>query len=452
MTTSFSGANLSFYGTGSPGDPSPVTGTGSCGLTALDPNFFAAVTTSLMQSHNVCGMCAQITCPQCSGRTVIAEIIDTCPTCDNTPDHGSINVSLQTMAALLGGTSNAQNAGVVRNASWQLIACPPTLGLTGSPSSTATASSSASPSPSGGAIVPGESVSKGPPTAAIAGGVVGGLLALALIAFFVYKRRNNTGPAKPSAPAMIVSDQTDPQFFDAPRTPPTNDTIELTHSPSVVVVPLETIASSASLDSRTGSTHAAFLTSTTAVNSLHLYPLETGGAKVSPPLLSALLEKAVLSENESRRGSIASSAVGHPHFASMDKKGLDTRPTQLFEGMAEVAATTVSGSKGMEAGAGFKGVQPGLWSVEHVCAWLGSMNYSEEVVDKFRDKGCTGQDLKNMSVSDDNCFEVLTSQYLIPGLGMRFGLAQQIRGLFAVSASVGSAEDLGESPPAYFPL
>ncbi|KAJ3066316.1 hypothetical protein HDU98_010386 [Podochytrium sp. JEL0797] len=102
-------------------------------------SYFAAVSSNVMKSHpNICGMCAQITCPQCSGRSVVAEIIDTCPSCDTT----SLAVSLPSMGALLGSISNAQHAGLIRGASWELVTCPPTLGPGVSPVPTLFSSSS----------------------------------------------------------------------------------------------------------------------------------------------------------------------------------------------------------------------------------------------------------------------------------------------------------------------
>ncbi|KAJ3070308.1 hypothetical protein HDU98_006681 [Podochytrium sp. JEL0797] len=100
---------------------------------------------------------------------------------------------------------------------------------------------------------------------------------------------------------------------------------------------------------------------------------------------------------------------------------------------------------------GFQAIEIGLWSVENVCAWLESLNYDEDVVDKFRDKECTGHDLKAMSASDDNCFEVLTTRFMIPGFGTRLGLVQQIRGLFTTNTQpvLVQADDF---PPAYIPL
>ncbi|KAI9326505.1 hypothetical protein BDR26DRAFT_924413 [Obelidium mucronatum] len=145
MATSFSGDTIVYFGTGGPGDPSPLGGKGSCGRDPANPNYFAAVTPELYNSRDVCGLCAQITCPACSGRTVTVEIIDTCPSCVKSADAGSLSISLQAMGDLLGGQSKAVNAGVIRNASWQLIACPASLGPNQSPVSGGGVSTTSSP-------------------------------------------------------------------------------------------------------------------------------------------------------------------------------------------------------------------------------------------------------------------------------------------------------------------
>ncbi|KAJ3022957.1 UNVERIFIED_CONTAM: hypothetical protein HDU68_008855 [Siphonaria sp. JEL0065] len=153
MATSFSGDSIVYFGTGGPGDPSPIGGSGSCGRNPANPNYFAAITPTLYHSRDLCGQCAQITCSSCSGRTVTVEIIDMCPSCDASADNGSLAISLQAMGDLLGGVDVAKNAGKIRNASWQLISCPSSLGANQSPVSGGGVST-ATPSNTNGATIP----------------------------------------------------------------------------------------------------------------------------------------------------------------------------------------------------------------------------------------------------------------------------------------------------------
>ncbi|KAJ3058722.1 hypothetical protein HDU98_005205, partial [Podochytrium sp. JEL0797] len=297
----------------------------------------------------------------CDNRSVAVEIIDKCPTCLPTPDNGSLAVSLPTLSTLLGSTSAALAAGVVKNASWELFPC----------------SSNPNEGDGGG-------------NGAVVGGIVGGIVAVLVViggGWFVYKRRQRnggeggTGSKKQGGDLVpaIVPAKGDPLFFAAAGSGGSERSGE--SGSAVVVLPAAQQQNvSAAID---------IPAQEDPVPEKHAVP-ESGGG------LFGAMSAAVV---------VGSSGV-----------------SGVKEDVAERKAVEALGV------AGFETVDPGLWNVEHVCAWLESMHYGEDVVDKFREKECTGRDLQTMSVSDDNCFDVLTSQYLIPGLGMRFGLAQQIRG------------------------
>ncbi|KAJ3236074.1 hypothetical protein HDU81_011191 [Chytriomyces hyalinus] len=124
----FGSSTVSYYGTGVGGDASPIGGKGACGINPSNANYFAAIERPIFTS-DVCGLCAQISCSgnQCGGRSTIVEIVDSC-TCSSASDAGSIAISLQAMGDLLGGVDVAKNAGVLRNAQWQVVQCPSSFG------------------------------------------------------------------------------------------------------------------------------------------------------------------------------------------------------------------------------------------------------------------------------------------------------------------------------------
>ncbi|KAI8622003.1 hypothetical protein BC830DRAFT_1076817 [Chytriomyces sp. MP71] len=143
----FRGETVTYYGTGTPQDPSPLigSGTGACGMlpTNSGTGRLFAVSLRPLRANNMSGSLASETPPQsfdlltdpllnsrkqtCLGSTVV-EIIDSC-SCSSAPDHGSIAISVQGMADLLGGSvDRAKQVGVVRDASWSVVQCPVSFG------------------------------------------------------------------------------------------------------------------------------------------------------------------------------------------------------------------------------------------------------------------------------------------------------------------------------------
>ncbi|KAJ3062273.1 hypothetical protein HDU98_001830 [Podochytrium sp. JEL0797] len=181
---------------GSSGAAASPTATGTAGSGSAGSGT-AAPTSS---KSGAMGVVAGFLSTVCAGRSVIAEIIDTCPSCDTTPDHGSMAISLPAMGVLLGSVSNAQNAGVIRGASWKLVTCPGSLGpaqsaVTGGGQSTATAT--ADPSTNGGS----SSSNLGP----ILGGVAAAVFLLLVVAFVLWLKARQAREKRELTDMQIIN-------------------------------------------------------------------------------------------------------------------------------------------------------------------------------------------------------------------------------------------------------
>ncbi|KAJ3234004.1 hypothetical protein HDU78_006082 [Chytriomyces hyalinus] len=203
----FSGSTVSYYGTGVGGDASPLGGKGACGINPSNANYFAAIERPIFTA-DVCGLCAQISCSgnQCGGRSTIVEIVDSC-TCSSAPDFGSIAISIQAMGDLLGGVDVAQNAGVIRNAQWQVVQCPSSFGpgvvvpgsspISGSGSWSSTSISvSTATTTTVTSDAKANTSSSGPNLGPMIGGITAAALGLIVIAFVLWLKARQNRQAK----------------------------------------------------------------------------------------------------------------------------------------------------------------------------------------------------------------------------------------------------------------
>ncbi|KAJ3204610.1 hypothetical protein HDU82_005725 [Entophlyctis luteolus] len=180
--STYSAPRVSYFGTNTTSDPSPVGGNNKCGSAVTNQNYFAALSPSLFSSK-ACGDCIEVSCSTCV-EAVTVQIVDECSSC--TSDIGDISISLQAMGDLLGGVSIAEKAGIVSDASWTVVLCTSAFGVVQTGGGSSNVSTATTTTPVASSTSSGDSGSN---LGAILGGVAAGIFLLFIVGFAIYLKR-----------------------------------------------------------------------------------------------------------------------------------------------------------------------------------------------------------------------------------------------------------------------
>ncbi|KAJ3130155.1 hypothetical protein HK100_008197 [Physocladia obscura] len=215
-TIIFTDETVTNFGSGAPGDPSPVGNNGYCGNNPTNDSYFAAVQPELIAKYpGVCGQCLQLSCTSCEYGVAVM-VVDECTGCTKASDNGSLSISQMAMGNMLGGgVSAAQKKGVLSGVTWEAVSCPTTWGpisniVSGGGSSTSSLFSSSSVSAttttsSSGNGISSTSSSSSSNTGPIIGGVAAGIFLLAVVAFVLWLKNRQHKQEQESQNMMIIN-------------------------------------------------------------------------------------------------------------------------------------------------------------------------------------------------------------------------------------------------------